>query len=221
MAIRAEGVALSLLTEVVQVEQLARDRIDRFLGLGFGTGPFLRAELAQRRVLFSHTPVLGDSVELVGRHVEAIGPGVLEIQVLALGLAAAHLDDTLITTDSMLDVHDIVAGGEIERQILIRFAVETGGSSRPYPADHFGVREHHNVRLGRQPPFGELAGNGEDRTPVRQHIECCLLHHRHVCLAQKLGEPLLLQGHDHDALFLAPELVAILYETLQAAAISR
>ena len=119
----------------VQPDQLGRDLADRLARPALGLGPVRAAEPVQRGRLAAD--VLGDLVELVGRHVEpvgrvpALGRGVLEHQVVAGRArrgARRHLDEP---ADPVLLVHHVVARLAAAAGRPRRAAARTASAARP------------------------------------------------------------------------------------------
>ena len=111
----------------VEFHQVGGDFLDCLASAGLGLSPVAAAHLGQARVLATH--VVGDQVQLVGGHEEAVGcttalgGGVLDDQVFLHGLhtvdrggarhrARSHLDEP---ADAVAFVYHVVAGVQRER----------------------------------------------------------------------------------------------------------
>ena len=161
-----EGVTARGLACRVEFHQVGGDFLDCFASAGLGLSPVTTAHLGQARVLATH--VIGDEVQLVGGHEEAVGRaaalggGVLDDQVFLHGLhavdrgctshrAGGHLDEP---ADAVAFVHHVVAGVQRERVDGVAAAAclefLSGGASGcvgSAAAEQFGFGEDGELRL--------------------------------------------------------------------------
>ena len=161
-----EGVTARCLACRIEFHQVGGDFLDCLAGAGLGLSPVAAAHLGQARVLATH--VVGDQVQLVGGHEEAVGcatalgGGVLDDQVFLHGLhtvdrggarhrAGGHLDKP---ADAVAFVHHVVAGVQCERVNRVAAAARgeflSGGASGCVGAaasEQFGFGEDGELRL--------------------------------------------------------------------------
>ena len=168
-----EGVATRCLACRIEFHQVGSDFLDCLASAGLGLSPVATAHLGQARVLATH--VVGDEVQLVGGHEEAVGcatalgGGVLDDQVFLHGLhavdrggashrAGGHLNEP---ADAVAFVHHVVAGVQRERvdgvAAAARFEFLSGGTSGcvgSAAAEQFGFGEDGELRLLNQEACG-------------------------------------------------------------------
>ena len=117
--VRAEGEAGRGRAGGVEPDQLCRDLLDRLARATLGLLPVGAAEPVQRRRLAAD--VLRHLVELVGGHEEAVarlpaaGRRVLDQEVLPSRTLHRALDHLDVAADTMLLVHDVVTGAQLQR----------------------------------------------------------------------------------------------------------
>ena len=193
----------------VEPDQLRGDLADRLARAPLGLGPVRPAQAVQARRL---TPgVLGDLVELVGRHVQpvrrltALAGRVLDDQVLPGRAGRGPAGHLHVPADTVLLVHHVVARGQLQR-------VDATAPPARHPAHVLGAGPA--ARLSRQVVFcqdGEL--DGRPGEPVLQQAGRHIRHARlgrsrqllhagaETFAAQHLGQPLrraVPLGHEDD-----------------------
>ena len=88
----------------------------------------------------AHAEVARDAVELVGRDVEPVRPGILDQQVLALDALGGELDQPLEAPDAMILMHDEIAGTHLGQEGARRLRAALLATSLG-PAEDLGVGE--------------------------------------------------------------------------------
>ncbi len=205
--VRAEGVAGGRHPGRVQLDQVGGDLLDRLLGPLLGLRPVRAAQPVQRRGLAAD--VLGDLVELVGRHeqpvagVAPLGRRVLQHQVLAGGALHGALHHLHVPADAVRLVHHVVAGHQ--RQRVDRVAAP--GRHPPHVlgggalAGQVGLGDHGQLeRLVDEAVLDRAAGDVHD-VPGGGLGQVGDQPGRDALVAEHLGEPggrsVALGHHDH------------------------
>ena len=142
-----ERVALGVDALLVEHDEFLGDLAHRRADLALGLREVGAAEAVQLRCLAAD--VLAQRVDLVGRHVELVAALVRDQQVVALDAADRPLDHALVLADTVLVVHDVVAGLEVlERRrrlalLLAHGAVGAASAGEIALGDdrHLGVRQ--------------------------------------------------------------------------------
>ena len=158
---------------LVELDELARDLLDRRTSLGPRSLPVRSAELVERG-RFS-TGVWSEHVDLLGRDVELVVTPVLEQEVVARRSVHCAGDHPAVAGDSVLAVNDVVARRQIVEEPVGRSRPCFRGPVRPAPARHVVLGEHGDQRCRNDEPLIELRHRDVDtgarkRAVVR--IEC-------------------------------------------------
>ena len=109
--VEAERVADGVDPGLVQHDQFLGDLTNRRADLALRLGEIAAAETVQGRRLAAD--VLPQGVDLVGRHVQLVAALVGDQQIVALDPADRALDHAFVVPDTVLVVHDVVAGLEV------------------------------------------------------------------------------------------------------------
>src|SRR2546430_7312856 len=113
-AVLGKGVALDKLAPRIEVQERARDLLDRLADFALGPIPLARAQSLQLGRRVAATDVLLHAVEVLDRHVQLVALGVLELHVFApltVLPPQAHADEP---SDAVIDMDDQVAGLELQ-----------------------------------------------------------------------------------------------------------
>ena len=147
-----EGVARAVGAGLVEDHQLLGDLLHGRADPGLGLGPVAAAQAGQAGGL---TPgVVADGVDLVGGDVEAVGPPVLEQQVVPLDPADGPAHHAAVAGHAVLVVHDVVADLEVVEEAAGVPLAGPGPPVGPAAAGEIGLGQH-----------GDL-GAGEDAAPL-------------------------------------------------------
>ncbi len=114
LVVRREYCAFGLVALGVELEQFVGHVLHGLADASLGLGPLLRAELVElRRGACVRGTVFLDEVEARKRDVELGGLGEFENHELDGETVLHNLFQALILRDAMLDMHDIIADGEV------------------------------------------------------------------------------------------------------------
>ena len=113
--IRREGKAGAALPFGVQLGQSRRQILGGFPGLGFLLGPLHSAQLVKPGPLLILSPadILAHQIQLGHRHIQAVAPGVVDLDIVLFHAVHRHPLDAHEAADAMVHMHHQVAGGQI------------------------------------------------------------------------------------------------------------
>ena len=136
----------------VEVDELAGELLRGAAGAGLERLPALPAELGQRRVAAARADVAGDLRELVDREEDAVGAGVLELEVVAgdaadgLRVEAPEAGQPVVLVDD--DVARAQVGERAQRAATAAAGVLARGALRPAAAEEAVLGEHRQAEPG-------------------------------------------------------------------------
>ena len=115
MQVVLERVALSRRPLGVEIQQFGRSVVSPLRRFLFCLFPLAAAELVQRCGFRRRTAVAADQMQARHRHVELGVVGVQQVQKLVLSVAKIERGQSQITTDTVLLVHDGIAGAKLRQ----------------------------------------------------------------------------------------------------------
>ena len=113
--IRREGKAGAALPLGVQLGQPRCQILGGFPGLGFLLGPLRSAQLIEPGplLIFTAADVFAHQVQLGHRHIQAVAPGVVDLDIILLHAVHRHPLDAREASDAVVGVDHQIAGGQI------------------------------------------------------------------------------------------------------------
>ena len=169
----------------VQLDQLGRDFAGRGARPGAGPLPVRTAHLRQRRRFAA--AVGRDRLDLLHRQVQAVGPPVLQDQVVPGGPAHGPRGHALEAGHPVLAVDDEAPRLEVVEEPVRRSGPRASSPVRHPAARHIGLREHGHLGIGEDEPARDRCRHDGD--PGR--AGCRLEHGR--------ADPLVGQGRGESA----------------------
>ena len=164
--------------------------------------------------------IAADPVDLIRGHVEPVTMVVAQLQVLPLHVVDAALHQPGEAADAVLDMDNVVAGGQIGEE---RFASRPGPPGQTaallHEAEHLGVGEERQRRLrgGEPPAAGQRTVNEGDH--ARRDGGLWGEGGGHPLLGQHFRQPLRLLGDDDDRFSSRDGLGRVRGEVAQATAV--
>ena len=204
LAVRREGVAREPLALGVEGDELLGHVPGRALGALAGLGPLRSAHFGELHgPLLAAAGIFGHQIQLGGRHVQGVRPGVADLHIVLFKAVHLHLHDAGEAADAVVLVDHIVPHGQV-RVALDALAV--GRQLFPGPglfapgADQLGVGEHRQLDARVLHARGEGPHADADLAEVRQPLQLRVHQGGDVLLPeevlQHLGPPLV-SGQDH------------------------
>ena len=156
--VRGEGEARAALPLGVELGETLGQVLYCFFRPGLLLGPLGAPQLVQPRALLvlPAADVLGHHVQLGGRHVQAVSPGVVDLDIVLLHAVHGHPLDAGEPAHAVVDVDHQVPGGQV-RVGLEPLAV--GGLLHLHPP--LGGGGELTLRQHRQAQLGPLAAGGQ------------------------------------------------------------
>ena len=113
--IRGEGEAGAALPFGVQLGKARRQVLGGLPGLGFLLGPLRAPQLVEPGPLLFLSPadILAHQVQLGHRHIQAVAPGVVDLDIVLFHAVHRHPLDAHEAADAMVHMHHQVAGGQV------------------------------------------------------------------------------------------------------------
>ena len=111
--IRPVYIAFLLLTDCIQLDQLSGDLLHRTLHTRPRAAPLLRAERVELRLFRITAGIFLDQIQLCCQNIQVRSLRIGDLHVILGRAADLHLLDTLIDTESMILMHDIVADVQV------------------------------------------------------------------------------------------------------------
>ena len=113
--IRRKGKTGTALPLGIQLGQPRCQILGGFPGLGFLLGPLHSAQLVKPGPLLILSPadILAHQIQLGHRHIQAVAPGVVDLDIVLFHAVHRHPLDAREAADAMVHMHHQVAGGQI------------------------------------------------------------------------------------------------------------
>ena len=222
VAVGREGVSLGLPAPGVQFNELLGHLLGGFFHLGAGALPFGAAQLGQLHLfLVAGGGVAAEQVQLGDGHIEHIGAGILDLQVILDGTLHFQPLDARIHADAVALVHHIVPGLDVRKAgqgIFVLFALFVlGGGFLVQPVPPGG--DDRRVGKGEGAACGQVAGQHLHDAFGRAHVPA---HAHGVALVCQVpgqgGGTLGGAGEEGDGIALGDQRVKILPQGGQVAA---
>jgi hypothetical protein len=188
----------------VDLEQLLGDVLNHLARAPSRARPITSAEPVQRRLVLTAEKFL-DAVEVLDRHEQLVGLGVIELQVLAMGALGFEQTHAGESRDPVVDVDDQLAGREVERELagqLLGAAARRASGPRgtAKPAEELGIGDeveaHRRLNAARRDvDVGVPQGRFELEVEIELDLPQLIMN---STLVEQCPQPLGLLGGDHD-----------------------
>ena len=179
----------------VQAQQFFRQGRNRRGGPALHAPPIGAAHLGQLRRHAFGAHVLVQQADLVHRHIEAVRPGVLNEQVVAVQSVDLHVLHADIAPDAVHVVHHIVAALDIRKILELRPFVLRFEAVAPLQSVNVVFREQDPVLVPEAEPVEEFAGTAVHAARL---FRCVVkTHGRHAVFPQVFRDAARLQDRRH------------------------
>jgi hypothetical protein len=101
--------------------------------------PFRAPQAAQGRGLVAGTDVAADAVYPFNGHIEPVTGGILQNKVFSLDSVGGHPGQTAEPGDAVVDMDDIIAGGQLGKEPAVRYRPLLACSRLLHKAEEFGI----------------------------------------------------------------------------------
>src|SRR5260221_4076172 len=151
-AIGAKGMTLNMSACRIKFQQFTGNVFSGFTRRIFGFVPFAAAQSVQGGFIVMGADVARETIRLMNRHIQHVGPGKLDHQVFALAALDKPLAHPSEAPDAIFDVYDIITGCQVREGGLRRSSARRAVTTwfRALPAEYLGIRK----QMNRPPGFG-------------------------------------------------------------------
>src|SRR6185503_363331 len=185
--VTAERVRMHRLARGVELQELARDVLDRLLRLPLRRGPLTSAERRERGR--RATDVAGHAVDALGRQRDDVGAGEPQLEVLANDTGDLLRGEPLEPRDAVLLVHDVIARLQVREERADRDAPAAPlGMPRLAEAEDLGVGEDAQAKLRDGEAFRKRYARELERSRHRWLGDRVVRRRRDAAVREKLRE---------------------------------